>query len=172
MGSKFRCFCSQSERRFNTQNVRYDGHVFLCKMNRTMSVQKWPFQICGMSGGRVPEGHTIVFLNSCSPGHLNSWQCSFIGFPFCFPVLLNFHFCWLNCWISTFVEFPVFLICWISTFVELLNFHFCWISTFPVLLNFQLFWIPRFFCQPLHPRINACSPTPWTLLTYKTWPAA
>jgi len=104
-----------------------------------MSVQKRPFQICGMSGGRVPEEHTIVFLKSCSPGHLNSWQCSFIGFPFCcfcdkswfvafpvfveFAVLLNFQFCR----ISTFVEFPV-----------LFNFQFCWISSFPVLLNFQL----------------------------------
>ena len=36
-----------------------------------MCVQKWPFQICGMSGGKVPEGH-IVTLNSYSPGHLNS----------------------------------------------------------------------------------------------------
>ena len=34
MGSKFRCFCSQSERKFNTQNVRYDGYIFLCKMDR------------------------------------------------------------------------------------------------------------------------------------------
>ena len=29
----------------------------------TMSVQKRPFQICGMDGGRLPEGHngTIIF---------------------------------------------------------------------------------------------------------------
>ena len=74
------------------------------------------------------RGHTVAFLNSSSPGHLNSWQCSLIGFRFC---------CF--CDKSWFVEFPVFQF--------LLNFHFCWISSFSVywissfavLLNFPLY---------------------------------
>ena len=27
-----------------------------------MRVQKWPFQTCGMGGGRLPEGHTETNL--------------------------------------------------------------------------------------------------------------
>jgi len=36
VGSKFRSFRSQSIRtKINTQNVHYDGRVFLCKMDKT-----------------------------------------------------------------------------------------------------------------------------------------
>ena len=87
--------------------------------------------------GRVPEGHTVAFLISYSPGHLNSWKCSFVGFPSLFCCF---------CDISWFVEFPVFQF--------LLNFYFYWISRYPVC------WISRFFCQPLYPHIIAYSPTP------------
>ena len=38
-----------------------------------MSVQKWPFQICAMSGWRVPEGYTVTFFE-----FLLSWTSEFL----------------------------------------------------------------------------------------------
>ena len=41
------------------------------KMAVIMSVQKWPFQICAMSGGEYQKDVRLS-LNAYFPGHLNS----------------------------------------------------------------------------------------------------
>ena len=79
-------------------------------------------------GGEYQMDILLHSLNSYFPGHLNSWQCSFIGSLFC---------CF--CDKSWFVKFPVFKFLLNSTFVEFPVFKFCWISSFCHFAEFPAF---------------------------------